>query len=94
MNFYKRFIGDYQRDTGHLTMVEHGAYALMLDAVYATGKPLPKEERRLYRLLGAVEPDERKAVQAVLHQFWALDDGGWVNKRALTEMDSSQEIQC
>ena len=81
MNFYKRWIGDYQRDTGHLTMVEHGAYALMLDAVYATGKPLPRDGRRLRRLLGAVEPDEREAVKAVLDQFWTLTDDGWINKR-------------
>ena len=92
MIFYKRFIGDYQRDTGHLTMVEHSAYALMLDAVYGTGKPLPKDERRLYRLLGAVDPDEREAVQAVLHQFWALDDGGWVNARAMEEMESARKF--
>ena len=36
MIFYKRYLGDYQRDTGHLSMLEHGAYTLLLDAFYAT----------------------------------------------------------
>ena len=51
MNWYKRYIGDYQRDTGHLSLVEHGAYTLMLDTYYATSRPLPKEQSVLFRLL-------------------------------------------
>ena len=59
MNFYKRFIGDYQRDTGHLSMIEHGAYALLLDHFYASEKPLPIEPQRLHRLTMATPSGER-----------------------------------
>ena len=59
MNFYKHYIGDYQRDTGHLSLAEHGAYRLMLDAFYATGKPLPADKKALYRLLRAATAVER-----------------------------------
>ena len=36
MNYYERHLGDYARDTGHLSMLEHGAYSLLLDRYYAT----------------------------------------------------------
>jgi hypothetical protein len=70
MNFYKRFIGDYGRDTGHLSIVEHGAFTLMLDHFYATHKPLPKDRKALYRLLRAESSEEKKAVESVSVQFW------------------------
>lgn len=70
MNFYKHFLGDYQRDTGHLSMLEHGAYRLLLDTFYATGRPLPAEKKALYRLVRAEGPQETKAVDRILLQFW------------------------
>ncbi|AYQ89318.1 DUF1376 domain-containing protein [Burkholderia gladioli] len=27
MNYYERYCGDYQRDTAHLSLTEHGAFA-------------------------------------------------------------------
>ena len=86
MNWYKRYIGDYQRDTGHLSMVEHGAYTLMLDAYYATAKPLPENQEVLFRLLRAVTTKEQSAVKAVLDQFWHLTEDGWINARAAIEI--------
>ena len=86
MNFYKRFMGDYQRDTGHLAMIEHGAYTLLLDAYYATGKPLPTDNNILYRLVRAFSVDEQQAVYAVLLQFWTKTGDGWINARASIEI--------
>ena len=63
MNFYKRF---HQRDTGHLSMTEHGAYTLLLGAFYATGQPLPLAQKVMHRLVRAISGDERAAVDAVL----------------------------
>ena len=70
MNFYKHFIGDYQRDTGDLSLIEHGAFRLMLDHFYGTGRPLPKEKKALCRLLRAESEPERKAIEAVSLRFW------------------------
>ncbi len=39
MSAYKHSINSYQKETGHLNLMEHGAYRLMLDAYYATEKP-------------------------------------------------------
>ena len=92
MNFYKRFIGDYQRDTGHLSMTEHGAYTLLLDAYYATGRPLPIEQKTMHRLVRAISGLERAAVAAVLAQFWTKTDDGWVNARANQEIKKAQDF--
>ena len=89
MNFYKRYIGDYQRDTGHLSVLEHGAYTLLLDAFYATERPLPENKNTLYRLVRANTKREREAVDFVLSEFWSLEGGKWLNRRALTEIEKA-----
>src|SRR5574340_208016 len=40
MNFYKRHLGDYAKHAGHLSMLEHGAYTLLLDRYYTTERPI------------------------------------------------------
>jgi len=85
MNFFKLYIGDYQRDTGTLTLAEHGAYLLMLQHLYATEKPLPTG-RELHRLLRAESKAERDAIDRVTARFWHETDGGLVNDRALNEI--------
>ena len=85
MNYYRRFIGDYQSDTGHLSVLEHGAYTLLLDLYYATGR-VPGEINDICRVVRAISPKERKAVAAILNEFWVLTEAGWVNERASAEM--------
>lgn len=88
MNFVKLYIGDYLRDTGTLTLAQHGAYTLMLLQHYATEKPLP-EGRDLYRLLRAETKAERDAIDWVAAKFWTRTEGGWVNKRAGKEIEKA-----
>ncbi len=85
MNFFKFYIGDYQRDTAHLSIAEHGAYALMLQHYYATEKPLPSG-RLLHRMLRAQDKCERDAIDAVASQFWKETPEGLVNERADAEI--------
>lgn len=40
--WYPRDMGKYARDTKHLTMLEHGAYNLLLDCYYSSGTIQPK----------------------------------------------------
>jgi len=76
MNFYKHFIGDYSRSTGDLSILEHGAYRLMLDHFYGAARPLPKERKALYRLLRAESDQERRAVDTICLRYWRpLPDG-------------------
>jgi len=87
VNFYKHFLGDYARDTAHLSMLEHGAYRLMLDHYYATGKSLPNDNAALYRICGAVSKPERDAVTRVAEAFFPVNgDGTRHNNRADKEI--------
>ena len=85
MNFFKLYIGDYQRDTAHLSVTEHGAYLLMLQHYYATAKPLPTG-KSLHRMLRAQDKAEREAIDAVASQFWRETEHGLVNDRADVEI--------
>jgi uncharacterized protein YdaU (DUF1376 family) len=89
MNFVKLYIGDYQRDTGHLSIAEHGAYLLMLQHYYATERPLPTG-KALHRLLRAENRAEREAIDEVVRQFWSERDGGLVNGRADEEIRKAE----
>ena len=85
MNFFKFYIGDYQRDTAHLSITEHGAYQLMLQHYYATEKPLP-EGKALHRMLRAQGKAERDAIDSVVQKFWTSTAAGLVNDRADAEI--------
>lgn len=88
MNFYKHFIGDYQRDTAHLTMMEHAAYRMLLDHQYATELPLPMPAQ-CQRICRAITKEEQDSVLSVLEKFFP--DG--VNKRAMNEINKMREYK-
>lgn len=89
MNFFKLYIGDYQRDTAHLSVTEHGAYLLMLQHYYATERPLPTG-KALHRMLRVQDRAERDAVDAVAAQFWRTTEAGLVNDRADAEINKAR----
>jgi len=85
VNFFKLYMGDYQRDTGALSIAEHGAYFLMLQYHYATEKPLPIG-KDLYRLIRCASKAERDAVDTVSKLYWIETSDGLINARAQKEM--------
>ena len=89
-NFWNRWIGDYQRDTGHLTCAEVGAYDRLLDHYYATEVPLPGDPDACARIARAMTKDEKKAVVSVLEQFFTLQDGKYIQKRTVVEIAKLQ----
>ena len=89
MNFFKLYIGDYQRDTAHLSVTEHGAYLLMLQHFYATEKPLPVG-KVLHRMLRAQDKSEREAIDFIAGKFWTQTDAGLVNERAEQEISKAE----
>jgi uncharacterized protein YdaU (DUF1376 family) len=90
LNFYRRFPGDYARDTKHLTLAEHGAYTLLLDYYYSTEKPIPSLEFA-YALCDAHTGGEVKVVKKVLLCFFERKGKQWVNRRAEKEVRYAQD---
>lgn len=91
MNYYKHHIGDYAKKTGALSLVEHGAYLLMLHAYYGSEEALPTGED-LYRLARAHTKAEKAAVDKVAAKFWTRTPAGLVNGRAIEEMESAAAL--
>lgn len=87
MNYYRRHIGDYIRDTAHLSLLEHGVYSRLLDVYYSRENGIPKDQAA--RLIGARSPDELQAVEAVLSEFFQLTDGVWRQSRCDEEIELS-----
>lgn len=79
MNYYERHIGDYLKDTAHLSLLEHGIYSRLMDAYYSREAPIPADQA--HRLVGAKTREEKAAVDAVLGEFFKLADGVWRQKR-------------
>jgi uncharacterized protein YdaU (DUF1376 family) len=88
LNYYERHLGDYAKDTAHLTMIEHGAYGILLDRYYATECGIPAEQ--VHRLARARTREEKQAVDSVLSDFFELVDGVWMNHRAEEEIAKAQ----
>lgn len=90
MKFYKRFMGDIQAKTGHLSLAEFGAYDRLLDHCYSTEEPLPADLDSCCRIARATSPAERKAVSRVLGEFFDLTDQGYVQHRVLEMLAEAQ----
>jgi uncharacterized protein YdaU (DUF1376 family) len=90
--WYSFYPADYGRDTGHLTLVEHGAYRVLMDHYYATETPLPDDEQRLFRLTRVKTTPEKQAVRFVLKEFFRLEDDGWHHKRIDAEIEKSDRL--
>lgn len=85
MHYFKRNIGDYHKKAGRLTMLEHGAYTLLLDSCY--------DRERFPTLDEAIEwcwartTEEIEAVKFVLSKFFDLVDGVYIQNRIKEELE-------
>jgi uncharacterized protein YdaU (DUF1376 family) len=80
MHYYQFNIGDYARDTSHLSVIEHGIYRLLLDWCYLNEKPIPTDKALR---IGRGHPDE---TQSVLSEFFSLSEDGWQHNRVAAEV--------
>ena len=80
MHYYQHNIGDYARDTGHLSVIEHGVYRLLLDWCYLNEKPISTEQAMR---VGRGNPE---ATQSVLSEFFVSCEYGWRHKRVDSEI--------
>lgn len=76
--WYPHYIEKYRRKTGHLTIAEHGAYRLLMDAYWDRRGPLPADETRMRKLIRADESEWAEVRDAVL-EFFTLTERGYVH---------------
>lgn len=93
MNYYRRNLGDYMKDTMDLSVIDHGAYTLLLDAYYATEAPLPADYESLYRIARAMRTIEQVSVRKVADRYFPIaSDGLRHNPRADEEIAIAQAV--
>lgn len=85
MHYYKRNLGDYAKKAGRLTMLQHGAYTLLIDSCYDR-EVFPTLEQAIEWTWASTEA-EIEAVKFVLSRFFVLDmEGCYVQDRILEEL--------
>lgn len=93
VNYYRRYVGDYLSKTARLSVLEHGAYNLLLDYYYAEEKPIPLDMMEVYTMVRAMTVADRKAVDRVLAKFFKPEADGFHNQRADHEIEVAQKAR-
>jgi len=83
--FMPLYVAEYRADTGHLGTVEHGAYLLLLMAMWRANGKLPADDERLSRLT-LLSADEWAKVKPVVLEFFTRRGGVLTHKRVAVEL--------
>jgi len=89
MHYYRRNLGDYAKKTGRLSMLQHGAYTLLIDSCY--------DRERFPTLSDAIEwtwastKEEIEAVEFVLRKFFVLHGEIYIQPRIIEELEKYHE---
>ena len=75
MHYYSRNIGDYHRDAGFLTPLQHGFYTLLMDWYFAQEKPIPDATAHM------IARGTREEVEQLLTMFFTREGDVWRHKR-------------
>lgn len=85
MHYYKRNLGDYAKKAGRLSMLQHGAYTLLIDACYDR-EQFPTMQEAI-DWAWASSAAEIEAVEFVLRKFFVLEDGRYTQSRIHDELN-------
>lgn len=86
MNYYQFHIADWALHTSHLSVEEEGVYRRLLDFYYDTESPIPTETQPVIRRLRLNNHED--SVNQILAEFFVLEDDGWHNLRADSEIQA------
>jgi uncharacterized protein YdaU (DUF1376 family) len=91
VNYVELHIGDYDKNTAHLTACEDGIYGRLLRRYYDTETELPLDVKAVQRLVRARAKDELAAVVVVLNEFFEQTSTGWRHERCEGEIAKYRE---
>ena len=87
MHYFQKNIADYRKDTGHLSLLEHGVYNQLIDTYYLDEEPI--ETQQVIRRLSIKTQEEKIALDNVLGDFFTQSDCGhfWTHCRIDSEIN-------
>ena len=86
MHYYKKNLGDYAKKTGRLSLLQHGAYTLLIDSCYDR-EQFPTLDDAMDWLL-PINDEERQAIEFVLKRFFTLEGDIYVQNRIREEIEA------
>lgn len=89
MHYYNFNIGDYAKDTSHLTDMEDLTYRRILDLYYDSEKSIPRDLRQVAR---RVRSDE-ETVSTILQEFFQETEEGWIQERCERDIRAYKAMQ-
>ena len=86
MKHYPHHIGDFDKETRHLTRIERSVYRDLIDLYYAKEQRLTLDMAALCRKIIARTDEESTAVEQVLNEFFEHTNTGWYHDRCEIEI--------
>lgn len=83
--YMKLYIADYLAETTHLDAVGHGAYLLLIMAMWRAGGKLPRDEAKLARI-AQCSPDQWATVRDDVMAFFKVSGGTIKHSRVAKEI--------
>ena len=77
MHYYQFHIGDYLRDTAHLSLDEDATYRRLLDLYYESEMPIPENLEMVARKIRST----KVLVESILAEYFTHDSSGYVHAR-------------
>ena len=89
--YMKLYIADYLADTTHLAASEHGAYLLLLMAMWRAGGRLPRDDGRLAKI-AKMAPEEWADAKPILLEFFCVAGGHLKHRRLSKEITQYERV--
>jgi uncharacterized protein YdaU (DUF1376 family) len=88
--FMPLYVGDYLKDTQHLTAEQHGAYLLLLFACWSMAK-IPNDDEKLMAITRCESMAKWRNIRKTLEPFFKISQGFWHQKRIKKELKKSTQ---
>jgi uncharacterized protein YdaU (DUF1376 family) len=86
--YFPVYIGDYLKDTMHLSAEEHGAYLLLIFACATGGGRVPDNDAAL-SAIARLGPRRWKVMRPTVAAFFDVRDGFWTHRRVVRELEAA-----
>ena len=87
--FMQLYVSDYIGDTLHLSTEQHGAYLLILMAMWNADGKLPDDDTKLARI-SRLSVKKWRGIKDDIEALFRVDDGVWTNGRLTKELQKSK----